>query len=221
MPSSRRLTHLEEVSMDGQRFDSVARAMARGASRRGLLRGLARGAAASVLATISGHAAGAQQLTFLGPGDPCYYDSQCRGADAPLICADNGFGIDGTRNCCTFEGSRCGFDAACCSTLLCLGGVCTSFRTDSADARITDQGVNQTGYGFGPGEACVSDDQCDNSYPELGILYCTDNGYIYGAYGGEQHCCRYEGGSCGGPLSDDHSLCCGQLLCLGGVCGWK
>jgi hypothetical protein len=80
--------------------------------------------------------------------------------------------------------------------------------------------LNQTGYGFAPGEACISDGQCDNSYPELGIAYCADTGYVYGAYGGTQHCCRYEGGSCGGPLSDDHSLCCGTLLCLGGTCGW-
>jgi hypothetical protein len=79
--------------------------------------------------------------------------------------------------------------------------------------------LNQTGSGFAPGQACVNDFQCDNSYPELGIAYCADNGYVYGAYGGELHCCRYEGGSCGGPLSDDHAICCGSLLCNGGRCG--
>ena len=79
--------------------------------------------------------------------------------------------------------------------------------------------LNQTGYGFAPGESCVNDFQCDNSFPELGITYCADNGYVYGAYGGALHCCRYEGGSCGGPLSDNHAICCGSLLCNGGRCG--
>lgn len=78
--------------------------------------------------------------------------------------------------------------------------------------------LNQTGDGFGPGDSCVNDYQCDNSFPELGILYCADNGYVYGPYGGALHCCRYEGGTCGGPLSDNHAACCGSLLCNGGRC---
>lgn len=86
------------------------------------------------------------------------------------------------------------------------------------DASAQDVGLNQTGWGFGPGESCVSNYQCDNSYPELGLLVCDDTGYVYGPYGGELHCCRYEGGSCGGPLSDAHNFCCGDLLCLGGMC---
>jgi hypothetical protein len=79
--------------------------------------------------------------------------------------------------------------------------------------------LNDSGWGFGPGESCVSDGQCDNTFPELGLLVCADNGYVYGPYGGELHCCRYEGGTCGGPLSDAHNFCCGDLLCLGGRCG--
>jgi hypothetical protein len=82
--------------------------------------------------------------------------------------------------------------------------------------------LNQTGWGFGPGESCISNAQCDNTYPEypdLGLLICADTGYVYGPYGGELHCCRYEGGTCGGPLSDAHNFCCGDLLCLGGTCG--
>ena len=49
-----------------------------------------------------------------GPGDPCRNDNQCLGADAPLVCAWNGFDYDGDLNCCTYEGNRCGFDEACC-----------------------------------------------------------------------------------------------------------
>jgi hypothetical protein len=79
--------------------------------------------------------------------------------------------------------------------------------------------LNQTGDGFGPGDSCVNDYQCGNAFPELGILYCADNGYVYGPYGGTLHCCRYEGGTCGGPLSDNHAACCGSLLCNGGRCG--
>ena len=121
----------------------------------------------------------------------------------------------------------CGFDEACCGSLSCLSGTCaflgasTGYPADSGYPAPVDQGLNQTGYGFPPGQACISDSQCDNSFPELGIAYCADNGYIYGAYGGALHCCRYEGGSCGGPLSDDHTLCCDGLLCIGGRCGWE
>ena len=93
-------------------------------------------------------------------------------------------------------------------------------RSNSPGASALQTGINQTGWGFGPGESCVSTSQCDNSYPELGLQVCDNNGYVYGPYGGELHCCRYEGGSCGGPLSDAHNFCCGDLLCLGGTCGW-
>jgi hypothetical protein len=202
--------------MDGARFDSLTRAVARNASRRGLLRGLV-GLAA--LLVQSGRASSvAAQSGYLGPGEVCYDDSQCGNTRySPMFCADNGFDYDGPLNCCAYEGGYCYSDEGCCGTASCITGSCVS-PPSSADAG--DSGLNQTGYGFPPGQACISDAQCDNSYPELGIAYCADTGYVYGAYGGTQHCCRYEGGSCGGPLSDDHSLCCGNLLCLGGRCGW-
>ena len=91
-------------------------------------------------------------------------------------------------------------------------------RQHAPGASAQDASINQTGWGFGPGESCVSNAQCDNSFPELGLLVCDDNGYVYGPYGGELHCCRYEGGSCGGPLSDAHNFCCGDLLCSQGQC---
>jgi hypothetical protein len=223
--------------MDGQRFDQLTRSLAHGISRRGFTRALTAGAIGGWFAA-RGRAAAAQQAYYLGPGDSCYDDAQCLGADAPLYCADNGFDYDGPLNCCAFEGSRCGFDEACCGSLSCANGTCaflgatagypatTGYPADAGYPATAgypapvDQGLNQTGYGFPPGQACISDSQCDNSFPELGIAYCADNGYIYGAYGGTLHCCRYEGGSCGGPLSDDHSLCCDGLLCIGGRCGW-
>jgi hypothetical protein len=158
----------------------------------------------------------AAQDGLAGPGEPCRTSDQCVAADAPMICDWNGYG-NGT-NCCTYEGSNCADDSWCCWSNLCIGGICTDPNALAGDSGATDSGLNQTGYGFPPGQACISDSQCDNSYPELGITYCADTGYIYGDYGGTQHCCRYEGGSCGGPLSDDHSLCCGNLLCLGGIC---
>jgi hypothetical protein len=91
-------------------------------------------------------------------------------------------------------------------------------QRSAPSASAQEVGLNQTGWGFGPGESCVSNAQCDNSFPELGILVCDDNGYTYGPYGGELHCCRYEGGSCGGPLSDAHNFCCGDLFCSQGTC---
>ena len=43
-----------------------------------------------------------------------------------------------------------------------------AFRAEGASAQ--DVGINQTGWGFGRGESCVSNAQCDNTYPELGLL---------------------------------------------------
>lgn len=90
-----------------------------------------------------------------------------------------------------------------------------------AETRVVAQEINlnQSGWGLSPGEPCVNDYQCDNSFPELGITFCAENG-LDGPYGPDTVCCRYEGGVCGGPLSARHDLCCGALLCLGGVCGW-
>ncbi|MDQ3694370.1 MAG: hypothetical protein M3464_12180 [Chloroflexota bacterium] len=203
--------------MDGKQLDDFARTVARGASRRGLFRTLVGGAVAGVLAHRHAAPAAGQAVYYLGPGDACYDDAQCRGADTALICSGNGFDYDGPLNCCAFAGGRCGFDEGCCGGLSCINGFCTAAQMVIDNP---DQGLNQTGFGFGPGQACISDGQCDNSYPELGIAYCADTGYYYGGYGGARHCCRVEGGSCGGPLSDDHSLCCGQLRCLSGQCGW-
>jgi hypothetical protein len=202
--------------MDGERFDYLTRVVARNGSRRGLLRGLA---GAVGLLVLGGRASRvAAQSGYLGPGETCYDDSQCGNTRySPMFCADNGFDYDGPLNCCAYEAGYCYSDEGCCGIASCITGSCVS---PPSNAGAIDSGLNQTGYGFPPGQACISDTQCDNSYPELGIAYCADTGYVYGEYGGTQHCCRYEGGSCGGPLSDDHSLCCGTLLCLGGTCGW-
>ena len=51
---------------------------------------------------------------------------QCVAADTPLVCAWNGFGHDGSLNCCTFEGSRCSDDRGCCGLNTCDGGFCSS-----------------------------------------------------------------------------------------------
>jgi hypothetical protein len=149
-------------------------------------------------------------------GDPCQTTDECFASG--LVCDYVGQTDD--FRCCTYEGGGCGWDGGCCGSLTCIAGVCGDPGASAGYPGAIDSGLNQTGYGFPPGQACIADSQCDNSYPELGITYCADTGVVYGAYGGTQHCCRYEGGSCGGPLSDDNSLCCGNLLCLGGRCGW-
>jgi len=92
-------------------------------------------------------------------------------------------------------------------------------RRDETSVSAQQINLNQTGWGFSPGESCVNDYQCDNSFPELGITYCAENGSD-GPYGPDTVCCRVEGGACGGPLSARHDLCCFYLLCMGGVCGW-
>jgi len=260
--------------MDGQRFDTLARAVAGNRSRRGLLGGLV--GAVGLLALGRRTPDVAAQGGYLGPGEACYDDSQCGNTRySQMFCDNNGYDYDGPLNCCAYEGGYCYSDEGCCGVASCITGSCISPPSDAGpgdpcqvndecfalglvcdyvgltgdsrccgyegsscdwdgeccgslnciagvcrDSGANDSGLNRTGYGFPPGQACIADSQCDNSYPELGITYCADTGVVYGAYGGTQHCCRYEGGSCGGPLSDDHSLCCGNLLCLGGRCGW-
>ena len=97
--------------MDDARFDSLTRMLAAGHSRRQGLRVLRRSRSR---APRLGEACESPRLgpsASLGPGDPCRDSSQCVAADAPLICADNGFALDGPLNCCTYVGSRCGFDS--------------------------------------------------------------------------------------------------------------
>src|SRR4026208_2081775 len=107
--------------MDEQRFDNLTRSLSRTVSRRGGMR-LFAAAGASFLAIARGKRDAAAQGWFLGPGDPCFDSSQCRAADAPLVCADNGFTYDGPLNCCTYEGSRCGADEHCCGAAYCANG---------------------------------------------------------------------------------------------------
>src|SRR5215207_5923460 len=119
--------------MDDRRFDNWARAMAGLGSRRRVLGGLVGVGGAALLGAFQ---RGASEVTAhhgsSGPGDPCRHDNQCLGADAPLVCAWNGFGYDGGLNCCTYEGNRCGSDAACCGTASCIGGFCSSAGSASA-----------------------------------------------------------------------------------------
>jgi hypothetical protein len=125
---------------------------------------------------------------MLGPGDPCFDSSQCVAADAPLICADNGFTFDGPLNCCTYEGSRCGFDAACCGAAACVNGYCANIDVDG--------GLNVAG----PGDPCQNSSQCVAADTPLTCDYVgrTD----------DYRCCALEGSRCGWDGG-----CCGWLRC--------
>jgi hypothetical protein len=174
--------------VDEQRFDSVSRTLATTASRRTGLRLLLGTAGAGLLALVRPSAPdAAAHHGALGPGDPCRSSSQCLGADAPLVCDWNGSSLA----CCTYEGSRCGFDAACCGTALCLGGVCT----------------NQPDYGYGgPGDPCQNASQCVAADVALTCDYvaATD----------DYRCCALQGDRCGSDAG-----CCGWLQCYNGRCG--
>jgi hypothetical protein len=175
--------------MDQQRFDSLTRAMATGSSRRKGIRLLA-GAGAAVFAYVRGEAPGASaRAQFLTAGDPCYDSSQCRAADTPLICADNGFDYDGPLNCCTYEQGRCFADEGCCGTAVCVNGFCAASPT----------------Y-LGPGDLCQNSSQC---LAADAPLYCD-----YVAATDDYRCCTVDGGRC----SWDGN-CCGYNTCSGGFCG--
>lgn len=172
--------------MDEQRFDSLARMVAGSGSRRGILRGLA--GAITLLAARQTAPAALAHHGRLGPGDPCRTDSQCVGADAPLVCAYNGFDYDGSLNCCTYEGSRCGFDQACCGDAMCLNGFCSSQPVYS-----------------GPGDPCFDSSQCLGADAPLTCDFV--------AHTGDYRCCAYEGSRCGFDAA-----CCGTAICSGGRC---
>jgi hypothetical protein len=118
--------------VDDLQFDTLVRGLAAGTSRRTGIRLLAGAAAALVALARGGDSGVLARRGTAGPGDPCRHDSQCLGADAPLVCAWNGFDYDGDLNCCTDEGNRCGFDEACCGLASCLGGVCSGGGFSSA-----------------------------------------------------------------------------------------
>jgi hypothetical protein len=115
--------------VDDQRFDNWARSLAGNRSRRTFFRTLV-GAGTALTAARLGQASTAAQRGFSGPGESCRHDNQCRAADAPLVCAWNGFGYDGDYNCCTFEGNRCGDDGDCCGLNICAGGFCSVVSDD-------------------------------------------------------------------------------------------
>ena len=118
--------------MDERQFDTLTRFLATGTSRRSGICLLA-GAGAALLALAGGRDSSVlARHGTAGPGDPCRTDSQCLGADAPLVCAWNGYGYDGGLNCCTSAGNRCGSDAACCGAASCIGGICSSGGSASA-----------------------------------------------------------------------------------------
>lgn len=172
--------------VDDQRFDRFTRILATAASRRNGLRAIA-GAAALALFRDATLRASASHAT-LGPGDACRKSSQCVAADAPLVCADNGFTYDGPLNCCTYEGSRCGFDEACCGTAVCLNGYCAS----PPDYR-------------GQGQLCQNSSQCVAADT---ALVCD-----YVAHTDDYRCCALDGDRCGG-----RGGCCGWLRCVNGRC---
>jgi len=118
--------------VDERQFDTLVRGLAAGTSRRTGIRLLV-GAGAALLGLARGDGSGvlARRATA-GPGDPCRTDSQCVGADVPLVCAWNGFDYDGGLNCCTDAGNRCGFDEACCGLASCIGGFCSGGGVSSA-----------------------------------------------------------------------------------------
>ena len=173
--------------MDDRQFDALARGLGSGTSRRGVLRLLA-GAGAALLALGRGSGVMARHGT-VGPGDPCRDTSQCVGADGPMFCDWNGYDSDGGLNCCTYQWNPCGFDAACCGTAVCIGGVC---------------GASDPVPGFPLGAQCSYVAHC------LGggdTVDCADNGGFVPA------CCLIGGQVCTADID-----CCMPNSCIAGYC---
>ncbi len=181
--------------MDGQRFDSMTRALANGVSRRTAVRGLVGAVAAGLFTGVRGRSTSAQEGT-LALGATCTVTSQCSQTGGAVVCGDNGYADDGALNCCRNEGGACfdvTYSADCCGGLYCRDGLCT-------DLSVTGE--------LPLGSYCTSVSQCSQAG---GSVLCADNG---AASDGSLNCCRTEGGACGNSAG-----CCGGLVCIGGVCG--
>ena len=132
--------------MDDRRFDTWARTVAGLGSRRRVLGGLVGVAGAALLGAFRRSATDVvAHHGRSGPGDPCRHDNPCLGADAPLVCAWNGFDYDGDLNCCTYEGNRCGFDEACCGMASCVGGFCSSANSPVLAAGVSRARMRRAG----------------------------------------------------------------------------
>lgn len=195
--------------MDGRRFDEATRAWAgapRG-SRRGVLRGMLGGLLAGGFALGRGSRAGAQEAT-VELGGICASTDDCRQPDGGLvICGDNGIADDGALNCCRNAGGACDGGRGCCGALACVEGVCGGGT--AAPLPPPPAIGDNTGAGFPVGSACTATSQCLPS--TSGTVICASNTI---EADGELNCCLQAGGQCGG--FDEY--CCGNLLCLDGVC---
>jgi hypothetical protein len=157
-PAAHRNAARKEDAVDERRFDTWTRAVAHSGSRRRLVRALL-GGAALLTADRLGLSDTVAHHGMAGPGDPCRTDNQCVAADAPMVCAWNGYGSAGAA-CCTYEGSNCADDTWCCGTNVCIGGICTS------------QSYSCTGEGCACYQGTYDPDPCD---PGLVCCLNADN----------------------------------------------
>jgi hypothetical protein len=132
----------------------------------------------------------------LPPGSYCTATSECSQEGGPVECADNGISTDGALNCCRYQGGACSTNAGCCAGLLCTGGVCSGASAAQGTLPL--------------GAACGTTAECAPS--SVGTVVCASNNI---ASDGALNCCLEQGGACG-----DDIVCCGNLLCVGGRCGF-
>ncbi|HEU5433793.1 MAG TPA: hypothetical protein VFU81_19140 [Thermomicrobiales bacterium] len=125
-------------------------------------------------------------------GASCTSTTQCSQSGGPVVCASNGLGGAGAKNCCRNTGGGCSSDAHCCLGLYCVNGAC---------------GGSASGAGIALGAPCTSSDQCSQTGGET---VCADNGY---AADGALNCCRNQGGACTGDAG-----CCYGYYCINSVC---
>ena len=114
-----------------------------------------------------------------GPGDPCRNSDQCVAADAPLVCAWNGFGHDGDYNCCTYDGSRCADDAGCCGYSVCIGGFCSPGSDGSASSAGNGGIANASANG-----GVVSIGDVDSGWNVGNVIDVGNTSGNVGVYGG-------------------------------------
>lgn len=160
----------DEGTMDGQRFDNLARLFGSGTSRRRILKLFGGGLAATVMTRPSRSFAGSCGAA----GDPCH-DVKGGGCCEGLVCNDDDVCEAVAGPTCAAEGDDCSDDDECCAGI-CCGGACRDIECciDDADPNARCDAGETCFEGICDPVCTVEGDACSSSSECCKDLSCID-----------------------------------------------